>query len=42
MKNKPEIITDGLGNYWLAKCPVCVRKMEIVRPGKVQCSGCTA
>lgn len=34
-------LTDGLGNEWSAWCSSCRQKtMEIVRPGKVQCSIC--
>jgi hypothetical protein len=33
------IISDGFGNSWAAKCH-CGGDMEIVRPGKVQCSKC--
>ena len=33
-------IDDGFGNSWSAKCSECGGKMEVVRPGKVQCSKC--
>ena len=34
-------ITDGFGNTWSSTCLKCGKKtMEIVRPGKVQCSNC--
>lgn len=36
-----EIVSDGFGNTWSAFCPTCKNKtMQIVRPGKVQCSMC--
>jgi hypothetical protein len=35
------IIEDGFGSAWSAYCAMCGKKtMEIVRPGKVQCSNC--
>ncbi len=35
-----QVITDG-ENIWLKRCPECGKKtMEVVRPGKVQCSNC--
>ncbi len=37
---KSEVLDDGFGNQWDAKCPDCGGRMEIVRPGKVQCSAC--
>lgn len=36
MSDLPEYITDGFGNEWLKCGPDC--DMEVVRPGKVQCS----
>ena len=40
-KIKDKIIEDGFGNRWYIKCPICNQdSMEIVRPGKVQCSNC--
>ena len=39
---KPVMISDGFGNYWSVKCPACGGEIEVVRPGKAQCSGCTA
>ena len=34
-------IEDGHGNAWGRWCPDCGAEMEVVRPGKVQCSeGC--
>ena len=36
-----EIISDGY-QTWSAKCPNCNQlTMEVVRPGKVQCSNCS-
>ena len=36
-----DTINDGFGNVWSAWCHNCKQKtMEIVRPGKVQCSEC--
>lgn len=36
-----ETIEDGFGSEWSAYCPTCKRKsMQIVRPGKVQCTYC--
>lgn len=36
-----DTVSDGLGSVWSAYCPECKRKsMEVVRPGKVQCSFC--
>ena len=35
------LISDGFGNYWSAICPECgQRTMQVVRPGKVQCTNC--
>lgn len=31
-------IEDGFGNAWSAVCPDCGGDLEVVRPGKVQCS----
>lgn len=37
----PKTITDGFGQTWAIKCPKCKRNtMEVVRPGKAQCSNC--
>lgn len=34
-------ITDGFGQTWAVKCTKCKRNtMEVVRPGKAQCSKC--
>ncbi len=33
-----DTITDCMGNYFGRWCPRCGAEMEIVRPGKVQCS----
>lgn len=36
-----DTITDGFGSEWSAVCPTCKQKtMEVVRPGKVQCTNC--
>lgn len=36
-----EIIEDGFGNIWNSRCNECNRlSMQIIRPGKVQCSYC--
>lgn len=36
-----EVISDGY-QTWSVKCPNCgQRTMEVVRPGKVQCSNCS-
>ena len=32
-------ITDGFGYTW-GPCPTCQGAMEVVRPGKAQCSKC--
>jgi hypothetical protein len=40
-QDDPDTIDDGHGNAWDRWCPDCGAEMEIVRPGKVQCSeGC--
>lgn len=33
-----ETIEDGFGSSWDKRCPSCGADMEVVRPGKVQCS----
>ena len=34
-------LKDGYGNAWKKTCPECKQDtMEIIRPGKVQCSEC--
>lgn len=34
-------IEDGFGSSWSKKCGICGKDtMEVVRPGKVQCSNC--
>lgn len=34
-------ITDGFGNYWDIKCPICGNdSMIVIRPGKAVCSEC--
>jgi hypothetical protein len=34
-------IEDGFGSTWSIFCPVCKKpRMQVVRPGKVQCSKC--
>lgn len=36
-----EIIEDGHGSAWSARCSDCGDlSMEVVRPGKVQCNNC--
>lgn len=36
-----DTIEDGFGSAWSRTCPSCgKKKMEIVRPGKVQCGNC--
>ena len=36
-----DVLEDGYGSCWSAICPECGgRTMQIVRPGKVQCSKC--
>jgi hypothetical protein len=36
-----ESIDDGCGNSWSIVCPTCGRRsMQVVRPGKAQCSLC--
>lgn len=40
-REKDKYIDDGFGNRWNRLCPNCGAELEIVRPGKVQCSeGC--
>ena len=35
------MLDDGFGNSWSKTCPMChMQTMQIVRPGKVQCSIC--
>ena len=34
---KADVLEDGFGNAWSPTCPECGGRMEIVRPGKVQC-----
>jgi predicted dithiol-disulfide oxidoreductase (DUF899 family) len=35
------MIDDGFGNSWSKTCPMChMQTMQIVRPGKAQCSIC--
>jgi len=37
-----DTIEDGFGSVWSATCPNCGGKtMQVVRPGKVQCSQCS-
>jgi len=39
--NEDEVIEDGFGSVWLKRCPECGEmSMEVVRPGKAQCSHC--
>lgn len=36
-----ETIADGFGGVWSKQCPTCGEMtMQVVRPGKVQCSKC--
>lgn len=35
---KTDMLEDGFGNHWSKDCPNCGSEMEVVRPGKVQCS----
>ena len=36
-----DTISDGFGSVWSAHCAMCGQKsMQVVRPGKVQCSYC--
>ena len=38
---KVKTITDGFGNYWSIKCPLCgTNTMIIIRPGVARCSVC--
>ena len=40
-KDGVQIISDGFGNHWSAYCSMCGNKtIQVVRPGKVQCSEC--
>ena len=40
-RDREHIIEDGTGNAWCAYCPKCGGKtMQVVSPGKVQCSEC--
>jgi len=41
LPTSPDMITDGY-SWYAAKCPKCGGQMQIVRPGKVQCSECAA
>ena len=37
----PSILDDGFGNWFDRYCPDCGAEVEVVRPGKVQCTaGC--
>jgi hypothetical protein len=39
--SEEDTISDGFGSVWSAICPQChERTIEIVRPGKVQCTNC--
>jgi hypothetical protein len=41
-KKQGRMIEDGFGGIWSARCPTCKNEtMQIVRPGKVQCSKCS-
>jgi hypothetical protein len=41
MKMEADLIDDGFGSSWSAYCAMCgKRTMQIVRPGKAQCSEC--
>ena len=33
-------IEDGYGSVWSDTCPSCGGKMQVVRPGKIQCCNC--
>ena len=37
-----KVLDDGCGNTWVNQCESCkkIGTLEIVRPGKVQCSNC--
>ncbi len=36
-----EVISDGFGSAWSKICPECKSPtMQVVRPGKVQCTNC--
>lgn len=40
-REKDKYIDDGFGNVWNKICHNCGAELEVVRPGKVQCSeGC--
>lgn len=40
-KCKSDTITDGFGNYWGIKCPICgCNSMVVIRPGKARCNMC--
>lgn len=39
-KDEKDYIEDGFGSAWGSKCLQCGGKMEVVRPGKAQCSRC--
>lgn len=37
----PPVIADGMGGVWSATCHSCQKDtMQVVRPGKVQCTQC--
>jgi len=41
MVKDEDVISDGFGSAWSAYCPMCgKRTMQVVRPGKAQCSKC--
>ena len=41
LNNEPVEIEDGFGSTWSIQCPECKNEtMQVVRPGKVQCSKC--
>lgn len=41
MKDYDSTIEDGFGSAWSKRCPECGEDtIEVVRPGKVQCSNC--
>ena len=33
-------LDDGFGNKWVNECYECGAELQIVRPGKVQCTEC--
>lgn len=35
-----DLISDGFGSVWHATCTTCGGRLEVVRPGKVQCPKC--